>query len=126
VATSFLSAADVTTIHQAEADGMATLIALEPFVLTLYRFNAGTGQYDARPAQTVVITYANRSQRAGVSETAESTAQEGTFEKAVPFDVLLGDRFSFASGQDGAITMVPASAGITQTAHFLIDEGRSS
>jgi hypothetical protein len=126
VATSFLSPADVAEIHRTEADGYATAVALDPFVLTLYRFNKATGQYEARPMQTVVMTYANRTPREGVSETAETTAQEGTFEKDVPFDVALGDRFSLATGQDGVITKVPPSAGITQTVDFLIDEGRAS
>lgn len=126
MATSFLTPADVAEIHRTEADGFATAVALDPFVLTLYRFNKATGQYEARPAQTVVMTYANRTPREGVSETAETTAQEGTFEKDVPFDVALGDRFSLATGQDGVITQVPPSAGITQTADFLVDEGRAS
>lgn len=124
--TSFLSASDVVAIHQAEADGYATLVALDPVVLTLYRYDKNTGQYEARPVQTVVLSFDNREPREGLSETAETTAQGGTFEKDVPFDVLIGDRFTLASGQDGVITRVPSSDGITQVAHFLVDEGRST
>lgn len=127
MATSFLSPGDVSTIHRAEADGFATLIALDPFVLTLYRFDKNTGQYEARPAQTVVRTYiSRRAQQDAVSETAEVTTQEGTFEKDLPFDVVLGDRFTFPGGQDGVITLVPDASGPTLTASFLVDEGRST
>lgn len=126
MATSFLSPGDIATVHQAEADGYATAVALYPFVLTLYRFNTGTGQYEARPAQTVTMDFANTQPRDGVSETAETTNVEGEFEKDLPFDVALGDRFSLASGQDGEITRVPPPDGPTQTAHFTVDEGRSS
>lgn len=124
--TSFLSPADVAAVEQAERDAFATVLALDPYSLTLYRFNKSAGQDQARPAQIVVMTYTTtRMAQDASSEGAEVQNAQGTFEKDLPFDVMLGDRFTLAGGQDGRITRVPTSDGITQIAEFVVDEGRA-
>jgi hypothetical protein len=123
--TSFLSPADVATITQLRADGFATRLAIAdpPVDLVLSRYNTVTGVYDALAAQRVVVSYANRASRSNSGEGAESQLMEGTFEKDLPFDVRVGDRFSLPSGQVGTVTMVPFAQGGIQKAMFTVEEG---
>lgn len=124
MSTAYLSPSEASAINAERRNALATFIALQEGAgsLVLYRPNASTGGYDALPAQTVLIAYANRAQRDASSGAAQAGYVEGTFRKETPFDVKVGDTFAFGA-QAGTITGVPLAIGGIQDASWRIDEG---
>jgi hypothetical protein len=121
--TSFLDAATVAEIAQVRHDGLATSIALGGVSLVLYRFNAGTGQYDARPAQTVVVRWAARQPEAGATPAATTTLVAGEL-RGFALDVQIGDSFVLGGARGTIVAPVTTEHGITKAA-FAVDQGNA-
>lgn len=124
--TPLLSPADIATATQLRSDGFATRMALAdpPFDLALKRWDVGAGSYLDRPVQRVLVSYSNRQPTGQSGETAQAQFADGVFEKELPFDVQVGDKFKLPSGQAGFVTLVPMAQHGTQVAQWSTDEGQ--
>lgn len=74
--------------------------------LTLYRYNEGSGAYDAIPAQGVQVAYAARQTQFGGVQNVEASLAGLTFYREAPFDVRVGDTFSLDGHKGGTIRRV--------------------
>jgi hypothetical protein len=118
--TSLFTAADIADLAQANLDTFATLqaIADPPIDLVLERGET------VLAAQRVILRYeTDRSaRRLSTSDGAAVTLADGWFEKELPFDVAVNDRFVIG-GMPGYITGVPFAQLGKQLATFKVDQG---
>lgn len=127
---SIFNPATVDVLRGLALNGFATRAAVRGTTpLTLARWNPATEGYDALPPRDVVVSYADRADRAGGGDGAAADLVDGWFEAEAPFDVERDDLFSLDAGGGrylaGRVARVlPPAMGI-QRAGWVVRQGEA-